>query len=146
MISAQHLHYKCLAIGIHRMKNYYTMKERFGTNMIFMCNQKRGNNFIVVEADNTRHKESVPTLNFDWWNYGGITRDVVLAEMNATFINDYKIQLTKGDLKTITEYIQLDGQQTSQKINIQIPEAGVQIKATTDANGKANFTMAVNNV
>lgn len=105
-----------------------------------------GNNFIVVEADNTRHKESVPTLNFDWWNYGGITRDVVLAEMNATFINDYKIQLTKGDLKTITGYIQLDGQQTSQKINIQIPEAGVQIKATTDANGKANFTMAVNNV
>jgi len=103
-----------------------------------------GNNFIVVEADNTRHKESVPTLNFDWWNYGGITRDVVLAEMNATFINDYKIQLTKGDLKTITGYIQLDGQQTSQKINIQIPEVGVQIKATTDANGKANFTMAVN--
>ncbi len=103
-----------------------------------------GNNFIVVEADNTRHKESVPTLNFDWWNYGGITRDVVLAEMNATFINDYKIQLTKGDLKTIAGYIQLDGQQTSQKINIQIPEAGVQIKATTDANGKANFTMAVN--
>ncbi|HXL59049.1 MAG TPA: glycoside hydrolase family 2 TIM barrel-domain containing protein, partial [Chitinophagaceae bacterium] len=103
-----------------------------------------GNNFIVVEADNTRHKESVPTLNFDWWNYGGITRDVVLAEMNATFINDYKIQLTKGDLKTITGYIQLDGQQTSQKINIQIPEAGVQIKATTDANGEANFTMAVN--
>src|SRR5580765_2422857 len=92
---------------------------------------QNGNNFIVVEADNTRHKESVPTLNFDWWNYGGITRDVVLAEMPATFISDYKIQLAKGDLKTITGYIQLDGKNPSQKINIQIPDAELQLAATT---------------
>ena len=91
-------------------------------------------------------EESVPTLNFDWWNYGGITRDVVIAEMPETFINDYKIQLVKGDLKTITGYIQFDGKQASQKINIQIPEAGLQIKATTDANGKANLSLPVKNI
>lgn len=107
---------------------------------------QNGNNFIIVEADNTRHKEAVPTLNFDWWNYGGITRDVVLAEMPQTFINDYKIQLAKGDLKTISGYIQLDGQQASQKINIQIPEAGLQIKATTDASGKASFSITAKNL
>ncbi|HEY6975923.1 MAG TPA: glycoside hydrolase family 2 TIM barrel-domain containing protein [Chitinophagaceae bacterium] len=107
---------------------------------------QNGNNFLVVEVDNTRHKESVPTLNFDWWNYGGITRDVVLAEMPGTFINDYKIQLAKGDLKTITGYIQLDGTHSSQKINIQIPEAGLQITAITNANGKANFSLPVKNL
>jgi len=107
---------------------------------------QNGNNFIVVEVDNTRHKESVPTLNFDWWNYGGITRDVVLAEMPQTYINDYKIQLAKGDLKTITGYIQLDGKHASQKINIQIPEAGTQIKATIDTNGKASFSTPVKNL
>src|SRR3954469_22775084 len=107
---------------------------------------QNGNNFLVVEVDNTRKKESVPTLNFDWWNYGGITRDVVLAEMPATFINDYKLQLAKGDLKTITGYIQLDGVHTSQKINIQIPEAGLQITANTDANGRANFSPPMQNI
>lgn len=105
-----------------------------------------GTNFIVVKVDNTRHKESVPALDYDWWNYGGITRDVVLAEMPETFISDYKIQLAKSDLKKVTGYIQLDGQQASQKINIQIPEAKLQIKTTTDVNGKANFSMPVNNL
>lgn len=101
---------------------------------------KSGNNFLVVAVDNTRHKEAVPTLNFDWWNYGGITRDVVLAEMPETFINDYRIQLAKGDLKTITGFVQLNGAVTSQKISIQIPEASIQIKAATDASGKASFS------
>ena len=33
-----------------------------------------GNNFIVIKVNNTRKKENVPTDNFDWWNYGGITQ------------------------------------------------------------------------
>lgn len=33
-------------------------------------------NFVVVKVDNKRQKEGIPTLNTDWWNYGGITRDV----------------------------------------------------------------------
>ena len=49
-------------------------------------------------------------------------------------------------IKTITGFIQLDGQQASQKINIQIPEAALQIKATTDANGKAEFNLPVKNL
>ncbi len=32
-----------------------------------------GNNFVVVKTNNIRRKENVPTENFDWWNYGGIT-------------------------------------------------------------------------
>ena len=104
---------------------------------------QNGNNFVVVKVDNRRSVENVPTLNFDWWNYGGITRDVVLAEMNETFINDYKIQLAKADLKTISGYIQLSGEQLQQQVNIQIPEAGLQTKISTDANGKASFTIPV---
>ncbi|MEP7317641.1 MAG: glycoside hydrolase family 2 TIM barrel-domain containing protein [Panacibacter sp.] len=102
-----------------------------------------GNNFVIVKADNKRSVENVPTLNFDWWNYGGITRDVVLAEMNETFINDYKIQLAKADLKTITGYVQLDGTKKAQQVIIQIPEVGLQTKITTDASGKASFSLPV---
>src|SRR3954464_9738122 len=97
---------------------------------------KNGNNSIVIKVDNTRKKEAVPTDNFDWWNYGGITRDVVLAELPGTFIIQPKIQLAKRDLKTITGYIQLDGTSNGQKINIRVPEAELQITATPDANGK----------
>ena len=107
---------------------------------------KEGNNFIVVEADNSRYKESVPTLNFDWWNYGGITRDVVLAEMPATFISDYKIQLAKDDSAIIKGYVQLDGTPASQNVHIRIPEAGLNVQANTDATGKANFSMPVKNL
>ena len=31
-------------------------------------------NFLVVKVDNKRRRDAVPTLNTDWWNYGGLTR------------------------------------------------------------------------
>ena len=105
-----------------------------------------GNNFIVIKVNNTRKKEGVPTDNFDWWNYGGITRDVMLAEMPATFIKEYKVQLAKGDLKTIQGYVQLDGSDLFQQIKISIPEAGLQATVATDAHGKAVFSMPVKKI
>jgi beta-glucuronidase len=52
-------------------------------------------NFLVVKVDNKRHADEVPTLNTDWWNYGGITRDVKLVELPGTFIQDFMVQLKK---------------------------------------------------
>ena len=102
-----------------------------------------GNNFIVIKVNNARKKENVPTDNFDWWNYGGITRDVLLVEQSSTFIKDYKVQLAKNDLKTIEGYVQLDGASSSQQIEINIPEAGLHTTVTTNANGKAVFNIPV---
>jgi beta-glucuronidase len=31
-----------------------------------------GDNFIVAAVDNIRHPDNVPTLQTDWWNYGGM--------------------------------------------------------------------------
>ncbi|WP_237487865.1 glycoside hydrolase family 2 protein [Hufsiella arboris] len=56
---------------------------------------KEAGNFLVVKVDNKRYADEVPTLNTDWWNYGGITRDVKLVEVPKTFIQDFVIQLTK---------------------------------------------------
>jgi beta-glucuronidase len=53
-------------------------------------------NFLVVKVDNKRHADEVPTLNTDWWNYGGITRDVKLVELPGTFIQDFMVQLKKN--------------------------------------------------
>src|SRR5580692_11664715 len=38
-------------------------------------------NFVVLRVNDTRAKEDVPTVNTDWWNYGGITRPVTLLEV-----------------------------------------------------------------
>lgn len=104
-----------------------------------------GDNFIVVKTDNTRYVESVPSENYDWWNYGGITRDVVLAETNETYINDYSLQLTQ-DMKNLTGYVQLKGMQTSQEITVQILEANQQIKIPTNSSGRATFIFPLKNV
>ncbi len=102
-----------------------------------------GENFVVVKADNTRHQDEIPTVNTDWWNYGGITRDVLLLEMPATFIADYKIQLAKNNLNKIEGYVQLNGTEKNQSIEINIPEAGIKQTVTTDTSGKAFISIPI---
>ena len=58
-----------------------------------------GANFLILKVDNKRKKEAVPTLNTDWWNYGGITREVQLIETPSTYIKDYFIHLVSTTLK-----------------------------------------------
>ena len=60
-----------------------------------------GENFIVIKVDNKRRVENIPTCNFYWWNYGGITRDVFLIEVNEIFIQNYKFALDKENNKNI---------------------------------------------
>jgi beta-glucuronidase len=105
-----------------------------------------GNNFVVVRANDVRRKENVPTENFDWWNYGGITGDVLLAEMPSTFVNDYKIQLAKSDAKLITGFVQLVGQQRRQKITVSIPEENIHTMLTTNDSGYAEVNITTKNL
>jgi beta-glucuronidase len=106
-----------------------------------------GENFFVVEANNQRRENAVPALQTDWWNYGGITRDVLLIETPETFIRDYWIQLGKGSRDQIDGWVQLDGDRqppqggvsTEAKVEIEIPEAGIKTSAMTDAGGRAAF-------
>jgi beta-glucuronidase len=60
-----------------------------------------GDNFLIVKVDNKRRRDAMPTLMTDWWNYGGLTRDVKLIETPATFVQDYFIQLQKGSRNRI---------------------------------------------
>jgi beta-glucuronidase len=101
-----------------------------------------GDNFVVVEVNNTRHSDGVPALNTDWWNYGGLTRDVALVEVPATFIQDYFVQLAKGSQNEIAGWVQLNGATQPQQIAIEIQEANVTQRVTTDGNGFAQFKFA----
>ncbi|MFY9243493.1 MAG: glycoside hydrolase family 2 TIM barrel-domain containing protein [Polaribacter sp.] len=108
---------------------------------------KETDNFLVVKVDNKRKKEAVPTLNTDWWNYGGITRDVKLVEVANNFIEDYFIQLNKENKNEIIGKIALNGSDISTKeITINIPELRIEKKVISDKNGVATFTINSNKI
>lgn len=94
-------------------------------------------NFLIVKVDNKRRRDGVPTLNTDWWNYGGLTRDVDLVEVPDTFIEDYFLQLKKGSTDELTGWLKLSGAAGGRAITVEIPEANVKQSVATDANGYA---------
>ncbi len=103
-------------------------------------------NSVVVKADNTRHKEAVPTTNADWWNYGGITREVSVIQLPATFIEDYLIQLQKGSGNVIAGWVRINGGKAGQKVSVRIPEAGIDVTTTTDETGYAALHIPVSSL
>ena len=108
---------------------------------------KEKDNFIIVKVDNKRKKEAVPTLNTDWWNYGGLTRDVKLVEVQNTFIEDYFIQLDKDNAGIISGYIKLNGKnQANEKVNISIPELKLKETVQTNKDGIAKLSIPVKKV
>jgi beta-glucuronidase len=106
---------------------------------------KPKDNFLVVKVDNKRFKEAVPTINTDWWNYGGITREVTLIEEPSSFIRDYLVQLKKNDKNTLTGYVQLDGAADGETVSIEIPELGV-VHPVTTRKGYASFEFRVEKI
>ncbi|MGA2483423.1 MAG: glycoside hydrolase family 2 TIM barrel-domain containing protein [Candidatus Acidiferrales bacterium] len=100
-------------------------------------------NFLIVEVSNARHPDAIPAMSTDWWNYGGLTRDVTLVEMPETFIQDYFVQLAKGSANEIAGWVKLNGVDTgasaSQQVTLAIPEAGIKQTVQTDGNGTATF-------
>ncbi len=96
-------------------------------------------NYLVVKVDNKRFKEAIPTINTDWWNYGGITRDVKLIEEPSTFIQDYSIQLKKGDKNTINVFLKLNNTSAKEQVSISIPELKVNKTFKTDKEGNIQF-------
>lgn len=84
---------------------------------------KEGDNFVIVKVDNKRKADGVPTLNTDWWNYGGITRDVYIVKTPDTFIRYYFFQLGKST-DEISCRVGIDGRD-HQPVTLSIPDANI---------------------
>jgi beta-glucuronidase len=98
-----------------------------------------GENFFVVEVNNQRSKEAVPGPTTDFWNYGGITRDVSLVQVPDTFIRDYSVQLLKGSINEIEGWVKLDGTSRPLQITLEIPGAGIKEVISTNGGGYGTF-------
>ena len=105
-----------------------------------------GRNFVIVKVDNKRNASAVPTQIFDWWNYGGITRDVLLLSVAPTYIENYSLQLDKtiiGKKRFLNFSLQLNRKEAGREVTLNIPELKLKQKFVTDANGKVSSKFIV---
>jgi len=101
-----------------------------------------GENRLLVHVNNERHRDGIPAQGFDWFNYGGLTRDVDLVETPRTYIQDYFIQLAPGSLQRVDGWVKLAGTAPLQQITVRIPElkADVRVQANADGYARVRFT------
>ena len=102
-----------------------------------------GDNFVVAAVDNTRHEDSVPTLQTDWWNYGGLTRTVSLIEVPDTFIDRYDLHLRRGEGSVIEGWIHVEGAERGAKTEVEIPELSAKATAEVGDGGLAGVQIPV---
>ena len=102
---------------------------------------KAGDNFLVVRVNNTRRQEAIPAMSFDWWNYGGITRDVMLLNVPQLYVSDYFVRLQEGGGDMIAADVQVTPPFGGVEVNISIPELKLRAKAKTDGSGVAHFQL-----
>jgi len=103
-------------------------------------------NRIVVVTDARRSPLRIPTDNTDWFNYGGIYRDVYLVRLPPVFIKDWFVRLAPdGNFSTILADIEIAdaaGVNTGSNINgaalLEIPGLSVKQEiAVKDGKGTA---------
>ena len=98
-----------------------------------------GGNFVVIAADNERALDHVPTVKSDWWNYGGLTRDVALVEVPETFIDDESLHLTHGG--EIEGYVHVVQSSPEMLVKLSIPDLHIDQSAVVGVDGTARFSV-----
>lgn len=111
---------------------------------------KKKDNYLIVGVSNTRADDQVPAKVTDWFNYGGLIRDVKFIEVPTNFISRYFLSLDKTTLdkkiKRIEGSILLDGEAVPAEVRVRIPELKVDNMVTVDAEGAASFSIDVKNM
>jgi beta-glucuronidase len=100
-----------------------------------------GKNFVVIAVDNTRLADGVPTLNTDWWNYGGLTRDVSLVDVPSKFIDDYDLHLNH-DRTAIEGSVHVEGAEPGAEVAVSLPELNRSVSAKVGTDSRAAFTLS----
>lgn len=96
---------------------------------------KPSGNSLVIRVDSRHGPGSLPSVDFDWQNYGGITRPLWLVDLPATFIRDIFCRL-EGE--AIVADVVLDGPAAA-GAPVRLSVAGRTLAARTDAAGRARL-------
>ena len=79
-----------------------------------------GDNWLMLCVNNTRTRDRVPMRNTDWFNYGGVYREVALYDTPATVIRDLFVYLSEDGIRA---ELAVDG--PADTARLEIPELGV---------------------
>ena len=99
---------------------------------------RRGDNFIAVQVNNTRTPDAIPAMAFDWWNYGGITRDVMMVSVPRQYVRDYFVRLADDDSKAVKVSVSM-AEPEETDVTVEIPELKVSRTVRTDADGRVEL-------
>jgi len=123
-----------------------------------------GGNFVVAAVDNTRSEDNVPTLQTDWWNYGGLTRLVSLIEVPEAFIDQYDVHLSRTPETTlrphgndfgvvgslhlahIEGWVHVEGGHVGDKVEVEIPELKSTGSGVLTSEGSAQIHLVASNL
>ena len=93
-------------------------------------------NLLQICVNNDRTLDRVPMRNTDWFNYGGIYRDIALFRLPKDFIKQFRISLVPNDsFSDISVSIEVSDLEAQDEITIRIPELGLENTLTLQ-NGK----------
>jgi beta-glucuronidase len=89
----------------------------------------KNDNRIIVSVDASRSPVRLPMENTDWFNYGGIYRDIYLVRFPQVYIKDWFVRLAPDrEFSTVLADVYLadaDGTPVSGKVRMEIPELRV---------------------
>lgn len=111
---------------------------------------KEKDNYLIVGVNNKRAADYVPAKVTDWFNHGGITRDVKLLEVPKAFVSNYFLSLDKSTLnkkiKKINGSIIISGKRDKNHVKITIPELKISKDVKVDEKGDCKFVIETNNL
>jgi beta-glucuronidase len=97
-----------------------------------VTDQLQKENRIFVVVDNTRRDEHLPMSNTDWFNYGGIYRDIEIVRVPQEYIRNYRVHLVPDGSYSKVHVEVLAGVPTSgsssQEAKVDIPELGLSVQ------------------
>ncbi len=116
--------------------------NHYGGSTPFFCelseHLKAGRNWLMLMVNNTRTLDRVPMRNTDWFNYGGIYREVALYQTPRVVIKDLFAYLVPDNgYNKIAVEVSVDGDVREARVDIS--QLGISDTITLDEDGRGRI-------
>lgn len=106
-----------------------------------LTTQLREDNLLQICVNNERNAQRIPARNTDWFNYGGLYREVELLRLPPSFIQNVSIYLApEGKFSTIKAEVEVNKPIAGEMVTFSIPELNIIEKSPVNG-GQAEFTV-----
>ena len=125
-------------------KKYVGMHRGSSTPCYFdLTDLLKHENRILIQVDSTRRNNQVPALDTDWFNYGGIYRDIELIRVPKVHVKEFKIALEPdSNFRKIRVFVRMSEEITGTAI-LTIRELGIE-KEIPVLGGRGSFCLRQN--